>query len=124
MIVTENDYGLGLNKISEIEITTSGKPVYPNGKLRVDDRTNINYISKMLNICFDLDDGYKYLSNFKVIIRDDVHEETFTNVDVNDLYSVDLEGFSRGYLTITVISDSSHPQSGLNIVLTTYKIYY
>lgn len=124
IIIIENDYGIGVSKVKEIEITTASEPIYPNGRLRIDDQSYINYALKELNIYVDISDDYNYLSNYKVEITDEINTLEDSYSDIKNPVVISLESLNRGYLTVTIYADSSHPVGGLKQVLTTYKIYY
>ncbi len=123
-IVISADYGGGMIGLKSYKITTAGAPLFPKGVLKVNS-TNIDYGSNQLSITLTYEDEGHYYSDVEIVVTDGINVVRVSQVDVNQVTSIDISSLQRTYLNVDVYAKSSYPSDENAVIKTaSYKVYY
>lgn len=118
------DYGIGQKILKSYHIMTAGVPLYPRGILKVESH-NIDYQNQNVIIVLDIIDPGHYLTNYKIVMSDDINSKTVEILDMENPIIISLDGFSRGFVQLELYVLSSYPMdSNIWIKTASYMFYY
>lgn len=124
VIDISHDYGIGPTVLKTYKVKTAGRPIYPDGQIKIKEHM-LDYQTDQLSLSFSLEDEGNYLSHYYFSITDGLTTHEYSIVDILDEVIIDIKDYNRGYLTIEVLAQSTHPQQHEDVsIYTTYKIYY
>lgn len=123
-VLIKNDYGAGVRTIKEYQIQTAGVPNQRAGKLSVGSY-ELNDSRDELILTLALDDPGAYLSEYHIVLANGDQEIDFYDYDGIHPFVIPLNGFERGYITVTIYAKSSYPTDENRVIKTAiYKILY